>query len=135
MEKHEGLYQLGIGCMAFAPLKTLLTEPRVKSLIAEQRKKIEERAGSLPPGLKEQYDIQLEVLESGEGADIEIAHVPGYIFPVGTSEPGKSYMAMVAAMNHNFSRGSVVRFEVSILLVPASYLFQYVACHISRSSC
>lgn len=98
--------------MAFAPLRTLLPEPRAWSLIAEQRRKIEEKAGSLPPGLKEQYNIQLEVLESGVGADIEIAHVPGYIFPIGTSEPGKSYMAMVAAMNHNFSRGTAVSFSI-----------------------
>ena len=89
----------------------------MNKLLAEQRKKIEERAGSLPPGLKEQYDIQLEVLESGKGADIEIAHVPGYIFPIGNPVPGKSYMAMVAAMNHNFSRGSVVRRKIFVLYV------------------
>ena len=101
--------------MAFTPLKNILPGSRVKALIDEQRRKIEEQAHTLPPGLKEQYDIQLEVLESGRGADIEIAHVPGYIFPLGTDEPGKSYMAIVPAMNHNFSRGFIVRFRVHTL--------------------
>ena len=105
--------------MAFTPLKNILPESRVKTLIDEQRKKIEARAHTLPPGLKEQYDIQLEVLESGQGADIEVAHVPGYIFPLGTDEPGKSYMAIVPAMNHNFSRGFIVRLSHAFVTVYA----------------
>ena len=91
-EKHEGLYRLTLSCMAFLPLKFILPEPRVKHMVAEQRKKIEERAGSLPPGLKEQYDIQLEVLESGEGADVEYCHIPGHLIPSDTLQPGKTYM-------------------------------------------
>ena len=100
--------------MAFAPLNFVLPQRRVKVLVAEQRKKIEERAGSLPPGLKEQYDLQLDLLESGQGADIEFAHIPGHLIPLKKPEPGKAYMTVGPVMNHNFSRGTVVRYKIIV---------------------
>lgn len=37
------------------------------------------RDGKLPPGLAEQYDLQLEVLRNGELPDVEVAVFPGHL--------------------------------------------------------
>lgn len=68
--------------MAFIPLKDISSEDVVNEIIAKQKKFINENSQSLPPGLKEQYDIQLRFL-SGESADCEIIFYPGYFPPTG----------------------------------------------------
>ena len=35
------------------------------------------RSGTLPPGLKEQYELQIAEFESGKGGDCEVLVFPG----------------------------------------------------------
>ena len=37
------------------------------------------KAGSLPPGRAEQYDLQLATLKDESIPDLEICHVPGFL--------------------------------------------------------
>lgn len=76
----KGLYRLGSGCFTFVPLASITsTSDEAIALIARQRRKIEDKikSGTLPPGLKEQYELQLAGFESGKGGDCELIVFPG----------------------------------------------------------
>ena len=85
-KQEESVYQLAISCLAFVPLKSIIPESKAKELIGRLRLRIEKRGESLSAGLKEQYDIQLRLLESNLAADIEITHIPSFISNVGMYE-------------------------------------------------
>lgn len=76
----KGLHRLGLGCFTFVPLTTITSVPEdAHALIAQQRQRIESKieSGTLPPGLKEQYELQLQEFESGKGGDCELVSFPG----------------------------------------------------------
>ena len=101
----------------WVPLASITeSSQRANEIISRLRKRIDDkvRMGLLQPGLKEQYDLQLDLLESGQGADIEFAHIPGHLIPLKKPEPGKAYMTGGPVMNHNFSRGTVVRYKIIV---------------------
>lgn len=115
------------------------TPEEAYALIARQRERIESkiRAGELSVGLKEQYEAQLKVLESGEGADCEIIFFAKHFAATGpyktekllifithhpftsslAPEVGKTYISMVAALSHPFSRGTIVSLKDELLRI------------------
>lgn len=54
---------------------------RADALIKAQERKLAENALKLPPGLKEQYEVQLELLRKPNVPDIEILVFPFSIPP------------------------------------------------------
>lgn len=85
--KGEGLHRLGITCYSYMPLSFVTLSPQdAQLLIDTQKQKVEHliNTESLPPGLKEQYDIQLQKLVAGKGADCEIMCFPGCLSGYGT---------------------------------------------------
>lgn len=52
-------------------------------MISKQRQNLEASGASPSTGLGEQFEIQLKILESNNGADIEIAHLPFFTSNVG----------------------------------------------------
>ena len=73
---------MGLSGFSVVPLTFLSNPDFAKELIAKQRSKIEEQisTGSLPPGLKEQYEIQLEEFEKQTGGDVELTIFPKWFF-------------------------------------------------------
>ena len=75
----ENLHRLGITAFAYSPLQ--LASPHAASHIIEKLSAyVEEkkRSGSMPPGLAEQWDIQLRILQDSTLPDMEIIGYPGF---------------------------------------------------------
>ncbi|KAH9928320.1 GMC oxidoreductase [Fomitopsis serialis] len=104
----ENLHRLGVNACIYTPIQT--TSPNDASSIIERTEAfIEEkkRSGTLPPGLAEQWDIQLRILKDGSLPDIEAIIFPGWLTFISTPEAGKSYATNLCVTQHPFSRGSV----------------------------
>lgn len=73
---------MGLSGFSVVPLSSLSAPEFAKELIVKQRSRIEEKikSGSLAPGLKEQYEIQLEELEKQRGGDVELTCFPKWFF-------------------------------------------------------
>lgn len=89
------------------------------------------RSGSLPPGLAEQYDIQLKNLRDEQIADCEVVAVPWFFAGNGMlsqfytrfwkinerisapPEQGKKHVTFSNILNHPFSRGSIVHYSTT----------------------
>ena len=74
----KGLCRTGITSFAYFSLETASPSDApamIKSLEAE----IDMRKANAPPGLKEQWDLQLEILRNNKLPDLEIVVVPGYM--------------------------------------------------------
>ena len=76
----KGMYRTGSSSFAYIPLSTV-NPKEAPGLIDGLANKIDnaKRDGKLPPGLAEQYDLQLEVLRNGELPDVEVTVFPGYL--------------------------------------------------------
>jgi hypothetical protein len=75
------LHVTGITSFSYIPIQ--VTNPKdASTIIAIASKSIEEQkaSGKLPPGLAEQYDIQLEILKDATAPDFEVVGYPG-LFP------------------------------------------------------
>ncbi|KAF5336807.1 hypothetical protein D9758_015848 [Tetrapyrgos nigripes] len=108
----KGLHTIGVTNLTYMPLSAFCGIERAKEIYAAEKKKIAEelKSGLYPPGLKEQYDLLLEVLdpERPEGhPSVEIIGFPGYQSFPKAPIPGKKYYSLCSAINHNFSRGTV----------------------------
>ncbi|KZT32740.1 alcohol oxidase [Sistotremastrum suecicum HHB10207 ss-3] len=101
--KQPSLFTSGISGFTFQPLTTYT--PRAQDLYDELSTKITENMDKYPPGLREQYDIQLERLEKGAPA-FELISFPGFFSYPNPPEAGKKYVTMLFASNHMFSRGN-----------------------------
>ncbi|THH05342.1 hypothetical protein EW146_g9930 [Bondarzewia mesenterica] len=97
-----GLFTLGIAGIAMLPLEAVST--RGAALHAAQAEKV--HAGAYAPGLRAQYERQLGFYDARDG-DVEILSFPGFLSFPKLPEPGKKYVAMCAAINHPFSRGTI----------------------------
>jgi hypothetical protein len=75
-ERGTGLFTLGFIGMAFAPFE--LSSSRSAELHAAFAKRVEENKDSYPPGLYQQYQQQLHLLEQGH-PDVEVANLTGFI--------------------------------------------------------
>ena len=72
-----------LNSLAFTPLSTIMPESQAKEWISEQRRNIKRKGDAIPIWLREQYELQLRTLESGEGADIEIAYLSAFTSGIG----------------------------------------------------
>ncbi|KDQ52343.1 GMC oxidoreductase [Jaapia argillacea MUCL 33604] len=104
----KGMYRLGITSFAYFPL-SLANPSATPTLIASVERGITQakRNPNLPPGLAEQWDIQLETLKDDTLPDLEIIAFPGFFTTVSRPEEGKRYVTVLMVLNHPFSRGSV----------------------------
>jgi len=76
---------------------------RAAKLIEQQKAKIERDASKYPPGLKEQYDVMIQLMKDNDVPDIEIIVWP-FSFNPDTSKP---YIGLLPVIGHPFSRGTI----------------------------
>ena len=79
---------------------------RAGELIASLEKSLAAKADKLPPGLKEQYDVQLEMLKDSNVPDIEIVVFPVNMQPNSGAPP---FIGLLPSIGRPFTRGSIVR--------------------------
>ncbi|KAI0929980.1 hypothetical protein AcV5_006805 [Taiwanofungus camphoratus] len=89
--------------VTFLPVQTF--SDKAASIIQQQGAKIRKEAASYPPGLKEQYDVQMEILKDPKVPDMEIVIFPFSVVP--GKNPGKPYMMILPSIAHPFSRGTI----------------------------
>ncbi|KAI0369826.1 GMC oxidoreductase [Pilatotrama ljubarskyi] len=99
---------------ASGPLAVALTGPtflplqvfsdRADDIIAAQERKLAAVADTLAPGMKEQYDLQLEMLKNPSVPDLEILVFP---FSIPPNDSGKPFVGILPSIGHPFSRGSI----------------------------
>ncbi|TFK47587.1 alcohol oxidase [Heliocybe sulcata] len=102
--KNEGIYTLGMVGFSFVPL-TMLSK-RADAIYKAAKEKIEKNASKYPPGLLEQYRIQLERLDRG-APGCEFISFPGFLSRPNPPQPGKRYLTILVLQNHFFSRGTI----------------------------
>ncbi|EMD40394.1 hypothetical protein CERSUDRAFT_91114 [Gelatoporia subvermispora B] len=109
--RHQDLHASGLGWhttgivnYAFLPLKAVSAKADV--IIASFKDKLLKNADNYPPGLFEQYKIQLDRLET-EVPGLEIIGNVGTAGGINPPEPGKRYVTCNAAFNTTFSRGTI----------------------------
>ena len=75
----ENLHRLGITAFAYPPLQ-LASPNSAPDIIQRMTAYVEEKKqrGTLPPGLAEQWDIQLRVLKDPTLPDMEVIGYPGF---------------------------------------------------------
>ncbi|KAK7029895.1 GMC oxidoreductase [Favolaschia claudopus] len=102
----RGPQRAGIASFAYFPLAAATSE--APALIQRANEELTLSNETLPAGLQEQFDIQMACLKDGEnGIDMEIVAFPGFFTPISLPEPQKSYISILAVLNHPFSRGSI----------------------------
>lgn len=77
-----------VNITSFAYIPLAFSSPQVApALIKSVEDEVDamKKSGSLPPGLAEQYDIQLKNLRDPEIPDLEVVVFPGYFAGNGTS--------------------------------------------------
>lgn len=104
----ESLYRLGITAFSYFPLQ-LGSPNATDAIVNEVTKYINDKKKSekLPPGLAEQYDIQLRILKDKTLPEMELIAVPTYMTFKSAPESGKAYVTVLAVLQHPFSRGVV----------------------------
>lgn len=117
------MFTAGIVGFAFTELHRL--SKRAATIYESAAARVSQNKDKYPSGLLAQYEIQLERLKSGTGC--ELISVPGlmsgpsklhfsssfFMIPmnprlVDTPQKGKKYYTMLAAINHGFTRGTIV---------------------------
>ncbi|GJE90604.1 GMC oxidoreductase-like protein [Phanerochaete sordida] len=96
-------YTLVIHNFTFLPLQVLSSQSQ--ALIERKAEEIALAQGSLPDGLKKQYEIQLRMLKSTTGVDVEIMGSPLVIRPF--NEPDKPHFTLSSVVARPWSRGSI----------------------------
>ncbi|PCH34771.1 GMC oxidoreductase [Wolfiporia cocos MD-104 SS10] len=77
---------------------------KADAFIEKQRRKIERESNTYPPGLMEQYEMQLKLYEDRKVPNVEIMLFP---FSLAPDTSGKPHIMLLPAVNHPFSRGAV----------------------------
>ncbi|CCM05250.1 uncharacterized protein FIBRA_07460 [Fibroporia radiculosa] len=107
--KHRELHAQGKGIYTKAPVNLsflpldLITD-KADAFYETIKKKITENAHRYPPGLMEQYEIQLERMRQG-APGCELICLPVFISVPNPPAPGKRYVTLFPSLNHTFSRG------------------------------
>lgn len=88
--------------ITYLPLQRV--SERASSIIERQTAKNQREAATYPPGLQEQYDIQLDILRNSQIPDLEIM-----LLPVSFAAPfiGKPYISLPIVVSHPFARGTI----------------------------
>ncbi|KAH9934323.1 GMC oxidoreductase [Fomitopsis serialis] len=104
----DNMHRYGISAFSYLPIQTINPAASqdivagAEQLIAEQIK-----SGKLPPGLAEQYKIQLRVLKDPTEPDLELIGVNGYMSHRSMPGEGKAHITILAVLQHPFSRGTI----------------------------
>ncbi|KAL0061380.1 hypothetical protein AAF712_011779 [Marasmius tenuissimus] len=107
LAKGEGAFTAGFTNVAWVPLADVTS--RSQALYEQEKKQIEEdvkNSSGYPPGLLEQYDIQLERIPNGH-LDCEIAVTATFLGAGMPPIEGKKYVSIAIFLNHAFSRGTI----------------------------
>lgn len=99
-------FELAFSSISMVPLQTFAD--KAAEIVQRAKDAIAHDADRLPPGLKEQYDLQLKLLEDPAIPDFEILHMP-FMFPTPLPEPDKPYITLICILSRPFSRGTIVR--------------------------
>ncbi|KAL0952821.1 hypothetical protein HGRIS_007046 [Hohenbuehelia grisea] len=104
----QGPHRLGFGTLLFAPFSQIAGDERAV-LVNRLVENIEKRknAGNIPPGLAEQWDMQLAALQDDTLPDAEVALYPGFFGFSSTPESEKRYISLMYFLNRPFSRGTI----------------------------
>ncbi|KAJ7722931.1 GMC oxidoreductase [Mycena metata] len=100
----RGPQRMGITSFAYFPLSAATTDAPVLIERAAAQVLASER---LPPGLREQLDLQIACLRDDTGVDLQLIAFPGFFTALSTPEPDKSYCTVMAFLNHPLSRGTI----------------------------
>ncbi|KAI0358345.1 GMC oxidoreductase [Trametes cingulata] len=98
----NGPLSLALSGATFVPIQKF--SDRADEIIQAQERRIAAKAAKLPPGLKEQYEIQLEMLKNPNVPDIEILIFP---FSIPPNDSGKPFVGVLPSIGHPFSRGTI----------------------------
>ncbi|EIW58409.1 GMC oxidoreductase [Trametes versicolor FP-101664 SS1] len=109
----SGPFSLALSGATFLPLHTF--SDRADALIQAQEHRLAENASKLLPGLKEQYEMQLELLRKSNVPDIEILVFP---FSIPPNDSGKPYVGILPSIGHPFSRGTIHASSVDPAIQP-----------------
>ena len=91
--------------LSFIPIQA--ASKRADEIVAKQRAKLEANKDKYPPGLKEQYEIQLKNLADKNEIEFE-AYLFPFAFPESFPEPTKPYVNILPQLVHPWSRGTIV---------------------------
>ncbi|EED84982.1 hypothetical GMC oxidoreductase, partial [Postia placenta Mad-698-R] len=94
--------------VTFLPLQTFST--RSQEIIEKMATRIARDAAKYPPGLKEQYEVQMQILKDSQVPDIEIVVFPASpeIFSdKSQDDSNKPFMLLMPSIGHPFSRGTI----------------------------
>lgn len=100
----RGPLRMGITSFAYFPLSAATSE--ASALIDRAALNLEARK-EYPPGLKDQLDIQMECLRDNSTPDLELVAFPSFFTALSIPEPNKSYITLLAVLNHPLSRGTI----------------------------
>ncbi|KAF9073604.1 GMC oxidoreductase [Rhodocollybia butyracea] len=102
----QGIYATGVVNVAFMPLKRITPDAAMLYAAEEARVRQDIKGGKYPPGLAEQYELQLQY-DHADALDCELVSLSGVLSGSNLPRPGKKYYTVIAISNHNFSRGTV----------------------------
>ncbi|KAJ3814755.1 hypothetical protein F5876DRAFT_62084 [Lentinula aff. lateritia] len=104
--KGQGIYMTGIVNMANFPLKEIASD--AEALYDAEKLRIHQdiKEGRYPPGLAEQYELQLQYHQHN-ALDCEFVSLSGSLSGPNPPRPGKKYYTIIGFLNHNFSRGTI----------------------------
>ncbi|EMD35377.1 hypothetical protein CERSUDRAFT_116159 [Gelatoporia subvermispora B] len=100
---YEGFLALATTGLSFLPSNVF--SDRMASLAEEQQRKLTRDASTYPPGLKEQYEKQIQLLNDPKVPNLEILVYP-FIVP-GHTIAEKPRVWILPILSHPFSRGSI----------------------------
>ncbi|KAF8604820.1 alcohol oxidase [Ceratobasidium sp. AG-I] len=99
---HDGIYSASTSILSFVDLKSFINQTKIKSMVAQLNAEI---ASDSTPLQKLQYAIQKAWLKRKIG-HLEILLYPGY-YNAGTPRANTSYVSLMMADQHPFSRGNI----------------------------
>ncbi|KAJ4483816.1 hypothetical protein J3R30DRAFT_3837937 [Lentinula aciculospora] len=104
--KGQGIYTTGIVNMANFPLRKITLD--AEAIYDAEKCRIQQdiQEGNYPPGLAEQYEIQLQYHQN-DALDCEIVSLSGCLSGPNPPRQGKKYYTIIGFLNHNFSRGTI----------------------------
>lgn len=76
--KNQGIHRTGITSVAYLPNTFIYTNDEAQTLVERQVNRVKRDRDLYPPGLHEQYQLQLEALENDAIPDLEILAFPGF---------------------------------------------------------
>jgi hypothetical protein len=121
----RGLFDVKTSVMTFLPLSAISPDAQAvqEKYLAQIQARID--GGDCPPGLRKQYEVQLERIKA-QAPSHEMILYQALCMPLGerdvfinpprssspsptVPDPKKKYASLLSLLNHPFSRGSIVR--------------------------